>query len=266
MRAQQSEKRGTISIGRSVTARKFVFGFSVEGFVASFSDAWSSVAEIDGWLTEGQARMLYNAAAQVPDAQAIVEIGSHHGRSTVILGNGKSDAVRLVAVDPYGDPRWGGGEDAMEVFRSNLAARDLSDVELIRSLGAEAGKAWEGANIGLLFVDGAHDYPSVSADLTAWWPHLSPSAIVLMHDVYSSPGVTRAAFEHMFGSNFRFAGSSRSLVRFERGTARSHMRSRIAMLSKLPWLARYPAVKAARRQGWTGVEKMLGHRDAALPY
>ncbi len=153
-------------------------------FVTSFEKTWSEVQTIDGWLTEGQGRMLYDAAQHVNAGEAIVEIGSHHGRSTVLLAQAKPADVELVAVDPFGDPRWGGGEDALQIFRANLAKHHVGDLlRLARQKGSEAGQAWTGPRVGMLFLDGAHDYHSVCADLAAWRPYLSPTGTVLMHDV-----------------------------------------------------------------------------------
>jgi predicted O-methyltransferase YrrM len=225
---------------------------------------------IDGWLTEDQARVLHAAAAAVAPGEAIVEIGSHHGRSTVILGSAKRELTELIAVDPYGDGRWGGGSHALTSFRANLAKHGLErQVHHMRQFGADAGTAWRGEPVGLLFVDGAHDYPTVDADLRAWLPHLSAEASVAMHDAYSAPGVTAAAFRHFFGArDFVFASSSRSLVVFTRGrqTMPTRIHSCIRMLGKVPWLARNLAIKVAVRQGWNSVPPLLGHRDTAFPY
>jgi predicted O-methyltransferase YrrM len=142
----------------------------------SFEAAWSHAQSIGGWLTEQQARMLFDAATEVPEGQAIVEIGSHHGRSTVLLASAKKPGVTLLAVDPYDDQRWGGGQDAFAIFQSNLRSSGVeSDVTLARKYGADAGRDWTGAPIRLLFVDGAHDYQTVVADLAAWMPHVLPA-------------------------------------------------------------------------------------------
>lgn len=235
-----------------------------------FADVWMSAREIDGWLTEGQARMLYRTAAGVDPGDAIVEIGSHCGRSTVILGSAKPEATTLIAIDPYADARWGGGGGALESFEANLARHGLEhEVHQIRRFGAQAGAEWSGDRVGLLFVDGAHDYATVDADLRAWLPHVSPTATVLMHDAYSSPGVTRAVFRHFYSSReFAFVGSSRSLVAFRRGrqTAAARANSEMRMLAKVPWLARNLLIKVAMRQGWRSVPALLGHREAAFPY
>jgi predicted O-methyltransferase YrrM len=217
--------------------------------VASFAETWSRVRDIDGWLTEGQAQVLYDVAINVGPGDAIVEIGSHHGRSTVILATAKPAGTKLLAVDPYGDPRWGGGEESLAIFQANLAKHGVDqDVQLARQLGAEAGNAWLGGPVGLLFVDGAHDYPSVSADLQAWLSHMSTTGTILMHDAYSSPGVTQAAFRHMFAArDYAYVGSSRSLIAFtcskQHGAARALSGAR--MLTKLPWMARNLAIKVA---------------------
>jgi predicted O-methyltransferase YrrM len=235
-----------------------------------FDEVWRSVQGIDGWLTQGQAEMLYRSAAAVADGEAIVEIGSHHGRSTVILGGAKAPGRELIAIDPFGDPRWGGGTEALSVFRANIAEHGLDDeVRLIRDYGAAAGSQWDGAQVGMLFVDGAHDYPTVTADLKAWLPHLAAGATVLMHDAYSSPGVTRAAFHQFFAArDFEYVGASRSLIAFRRGELSQSARALSAgrMLARLPWLARNLTIKVALRQGWDGLPALLGHRDAACPY
>jgi predicted O-methyltransferase YrrM len=240
-------------------------------FMTSFDETWRAIQTIDGWLTEGQARMLYDSARAVSPGETIVEIGSHRGRSTVLLAEAKPGSVGLLAVDPYGDPRWGGGEDSLEIFRANLARHHVDDrVRLARQLGSEAGQAWTGAPVGLLFVDGAHDYTSVIADLAAWRRHLSPTATVLMHDVYSSPGVTRAAFRYMFGSRaFRYADSSRSLARFRRAGSASPTQaalSSVRMLRPLPWMVRNLLIKLAVRRGWKRVVRVLGRTDSACLY
>jgi methyltransferase family protein len=224
----------------------------------SFGEAWASVADVNGWLTEDQARMLYEAAARVSTG-AIVEIGSHHGRSTVILASAKQHDATVVAVDPYDAPRWGGGQSALETFWANLTRKGVQeDVTLIQDYGSRAGEAWEGAQVGALFVDGAHDYESVLADLKAWAPHLASDATVLMHDGYLTLGVTRAAFKQMFlSSDFLFTGHSRSLIRFERRAGSSAI-SRARMIARLPWLGRNLAVKLARREEWRVLARWLG--------
>ncbi len=52
----------------------------------TFPEVWSAVSDVDGWMTEGQAEALFDAAHGCPDGGTIVEIGSFRGRSTIVLG------------------------------------------------------------------------------------------------------------------------------------------------------------------------------------
>jgi predicted O-methyltransferase YrrM len=236
----------------------------------SFEEAWQEIQSIGGWLTDDQARTLYDVARRVDPSEAIVEIGSHHGRSTVVLATAKHPDVRLLAIDPYGDPRWGGGGSALEIFQGNLQRHGVADrVELARTVGSDAGRTWSGGPVGLLFVDGAHDYPTVIKDLEAWVPHLAPNAAVLMHDVGSSHGVTRAAFRHAFASrSFLYVGCSRSLAQFKYTdlSGGEALASSLRMLRELPWMGRNLAIKLAKRRGWTRTVNVIGYRDSRTLY
>jgi len=238
--------------------------------MTTFTEAWDRAQRIEGWLTEGQARLLYQTAASVQPDQAIVEIGSHHGRSTVILASAKQNGAKVLAIDPYEDPRWGGGESSLKTFLTNLRVNGLDqDVELRRGYGADVGGSWDGEPVGMVFVDGAHDFPSVNADLSSWLPHLAGGGVVLIHDTYSSPGVTRAVFRHMFGSSvFAYVGSARTLTAFRRKdqALSARLLSGVRMIGKLPWMARNLTVKVALRRNLRAAAVLLGHRSRAMPY
>ena len=42
------------------------------------------VADVDGWMSPGQASTLYDSATRCPAGGSIVEIGSFRGRSTIV--------------------------------------------------------------------------------------------------------------------------------------------------------------------------------------
>src|SRR5690349_2956533 len=50
-----------------------------------FPAALAAVSGVEGWLTDAQARRLWDAARTVPAGGSVVEIGSYRGRSTVVL-------------------------------------------------------------------------------------------------------------------------------------------------------------------------------------
>ena len=65
--------------------------------------AYATAADaIAGWLSRDQARELHDQVLALRPGATIVEIGSHHGRSTVVLAGSRPD-VRVVAIDPDPD-------------------------------------------------------------------------------------------------------------------------------------------------------------------
>lgn len=58
-------------------------------------------AGISGWLTRHQADVLAAHASAVPAGGTVIEIGSHQGRSTVVLGSSVPEGARVVAIDPF---------------------------------------------------------------------------------------------------------------------------------------------------------------------
>src|SRR5690606_7561313 len=69
--------------------------------VTTFAEAWAAVAGVRGWMTEGQGRSLFDAAAACPPGGRIVEIGSFQGRSTIVLALAADPSVEVVAIDPH---------------------------------------------------------------------------------------------------------------------------------------------------------------------
>ncbi|GAH29842.1 unnamed protein product, partial [marine sediment metagenome] len=58
---------------------------------------------IDGWLSDSEGELLYELAKKVPSGQAIVEISSWKGKSTVWLAKGTEAGQRnkVHSVDPH---------------------------------------------------------------------------------------------------------------------------------------------------------------------
>lgn len=238
----------------------------------TFEDAWRHAEGAAGWLTRAQGSALFDAARAVPADHWIVEIGSHCGRSTVVLAAAKAPQVPLLAVDPFDDPRWGGGTKAHDEFKQTLRSAELLDeVRTFRGLSREAANASIARPVGLLFVDGAHDRASVLTDIDGWTRHLDDRATLLFHDAYSSPGVTIALFERYFGvARAQYLGSVGSLAHIDLSPRHLTLSQRVAsagrMIGRLPWFVRNLGVKVALRRGWSGAHRALGHPGAEYPY
>jgi predicted O-methyltransferase YrrM len=236
----------------------------------SFERIWRSVASIHGWLSEAQALVLARSASGVARDSWIVEIGSHHGKTTVLLAKTKRPGTGLLAVDPFDDPRWGGGRDALDVFKRNLETAGVAQsVTLFRGSSPEAAAEFDTARVGLLYVDGAHDRRSVVADLEAWEGLLVAGALVYFHDAFSSVGVTLAVLQRqLVDRRFRYLGSVGSLAAFrhESQTIVSAAADALRLTGRLGYFVRNLAVKLALRRGWARVCRLLGHHDSGCPY
>lgn len=235
---------------------------------SDFESVWTNADRIDGWLSRGQAAALYRAAASVPATSWIVEIGSHHGRSTVVLARARSEGVGLLAVDPFDDQRWGGGVQSYQRFQENMRATGVA-VSLYRGTSAQAAENWRHGAVGLLFVDGAHDRRSVLADIDGWEPYVAEGGLVYFHDAFSSIGVTLALLQrHALNRSFVYTGSVRSLAMFKRQDASipASLRSSARLICRLPWFARNVAVKLAMAHGPAGLSRLLGHKEEGFPF
>ncbi|MGH2822941.1 MAG: class I SAM-dependent methyltransferase, partial [Thermoleophilaceae bacterium] len=194
---------------------------------------------VEGWLTDPQARRLSDRARALQFPARIVEIGSYRGRSTIALASSAPDGVTVVAIDPHagddrgprqihGDPAE--GEADHRAFVENLERAGVAErVEHVRLPSKQALARLPGA-AHLVYVDGAHRYWPARQDLTGWGERLAPGGALLVHDAWSSVGVTLALLRTLvFGSRFRYAGRTGSLAEYERHAVRGRARAANAL-------------------------------------
>ena len=119
----------------------------------------------------------------------IVEIGSYHGKSTILFGNVIrccSSKGKIYAIDPH-DGKLGAVDQALhsfppsfEAFKRNIHQARVSEyVEIIKKQSCDV--VWE-APISLLFIDGLHDYIHVSQDFWHFANWITPAGYVAFHD------------------------------------------------------------------------------------
>ncbi len=225
----------------------------------SFEDAWTAADKVEGWLLKEQGQALFDAARSLLPGTVAVEIGSHRGKSATIIAMGLPDGGRLTAVDPFDDPRWGGGTESLAVFQANMASVGVVDrVDLFRGLSSEASATWSGPPVGFLWVDGAHDLASTLADFDGWLPHMAVGGRVYVHDAFSAVGTTRAILRRLWFSRYvSYIGCERTLVKFIVGPQRLPQRiaSGIRLSARLPFFVRVVAIKISRRRGWSSWER-----------
>lgn len=157
-----------------------------------------SVYHLYGHVSPAEMQLLYDLASSVPRNGAIVEIGAMQGKSTVCLGLGAKQAGAWVwSIDPHEDQqvneetRYGMHNHAALLM--NLCLHEVADVVRVVALRSEwVAEVWTFA-IELLWIDGAHEYESVRADLLNWSYYARKIAV---HDSSGHfPGVSRALKE-----------------------------------------------------------------------
>ncbi|HEV2886662.1 MAG TPA: class I SAM-dependent methyltransferase [Jatrophihabitans sp.] len=228
-----------------------------------FDTVFGQVREIGGWLTEAQARTLWNEARAVPAGGLIVEIGSHQGRSTVVLAAAAPQA-RVVAIDPFVGGAMFGGLATRDRFLLNLRRTGLAgQVELRQARSTQLRPSWTGP-IDFLYIDGKHDYWTLSDDLR-WSEFLPDGARICIHDAYSSIGVTLGLVRHVLPSRrVRYLDRTGSLARFE--IAPVSRADRLRIVAELPWWLRNVGLKVLLRLRLYPLARLAGHHDRADPY
>lgn len=187
------------------------------------SRALSLMRPVWGWFSEEEAGLLLStvsrALRELPGNCAVVEIGSYLGRSTVLLASAVHDLRphgQVVAIDPHAGVvsiagGLGHGVPTYEAFCANVVAAGLQDtVCAIRQCSTDV--SWD-QPIGLLFVDGLHDYESVSADFGNFERCIVPGGLVAFHDyAIHWPGVVQFVDELRCGCDYVLVDSAESLV------------------------------------------------------
>ena len=244
----------------------------------TLADVLARVADVEGWLTDDQIQALHEAARSCPPGGRIVEIGSFRGRSTIVLASSAPTDVEIVAIDPHaGNDR---GPQEIEGFEAEAEAdnavfnRNLADagvaarVRHVREF-SDAAHGEVVDPIDVLFIDGAHRFGPARADIRDWGRRVAPGGRMLIHDSFSSIGVTLAILAELLVSpGWRYEGRAGSLTAYRRTRqgAGARATSAIRQLAQLPWFARNVAIKVLMVTGRHGWARRLGHDGETWPY
>ncbi len=171
-------------------------------------EAVAAASRIQGYMTYEELAWL---AEQARDKACVVEIGSWKGRSTKAMALAQESGV-LYAVDHWRGTAGGDatgqeaqalGGDVRGLFNGNLLpeleAGRVIPLQIDHAQAVDALKAraeFQGAD--LVFIDGAHDYPSVKRDIQAALQIVRPGGVISGHDL-NEPGVAQAVQEAFGG-------------------------------------------------------------------
>jgi predicted O-methyltransferase YrrM len=238
----------------------------------------SAVGQIEGWLTDDQVHQLWHSASALPPKGLIVEIGSFRGRSTVALALAAPDGVEILAIDPHSgadrapqqtilNPE-AGAEDA-EAFAGNLQRFGVTDKTCHIPKPSSDALGDVPRRIDLLFIDGRHQLRAAREDILGYGNLVAEGGTLLVHDSFSSIGVTLALISTLFSSRrFRYLGRTGSLTVYHRSdvTPMKRVVSCGRQLAQLPWFARNVVIKVLILLRQERLARALGHTTGPWPY
>ncbi|HEV3437821.1 MAG TPA: class I SAM-dependent methyltransferase [Gemmata sp.] len=141
--------------------------------------------EVPGWFTRAECALWQ----RICSGRDVLELGRHHGRSTIVAA---SMARKVVSLDRMSD-----AEADFWLQRYGVRHRVWLRIGQFAVLIPTSGGPFSAC-----LIDGDHDSRSVAADIAAAVPHLIPGAAIGFHD-YADPAhpdvqptVDRAAREH----------------------------------------------------------------------
>jgi predicted O-methyltransferase YrrM len=244
----------------------------------AFDDALEAVRSVEGWMTDDQARKLWDRASALRPPGRVVEIGSYRGRSAIVLGRAAPDGVEVVAIDPHAGNDRGPqqiigpaeeGQKDHEAFLTNLEQAGVAGrVRHVRK-PSEAATAEVDGDIDLLYIDGAHRYGPALDDVRRWGDRVRTGGTLLIHDSFSSIGVTLALLTALFaGKRFRYVGRAQSMAEYRREdlSPGARLGNALRQAVELPWFLRNVVIKVLIVARLTPLTRVLGHRGGHWPY
>lgn len=176
----------------------------------------AAAAQIPGWLSAEEAETLNHFSRLAPEGH-FLEIGSFCGRSSVIIGGviaqRNNPTHKLFCCDPFGNvgkaeetsttKRWAQRKrSSFETFRRNILNQNLE--QWIVTLAGKSDDILPLINhhYTFIFVDGAHDYDSVTRDIGLVTHKVQSGGYILFHDATSTQ-VNRAINDHLDFTQFK---------------------------------------------------------------
>jgi len=142
--------------------------------------------DITGWFSFAG---LYREMVDRFDNASFVEVGTFKGRSASymaveIINSGKN--IRFYCVDTWPD---GKANPNLPSCPGTLYEEFLRNIEPVkdavvpmRQKSVEASQSFEDGSLDFVFIDAAHDYASVKADIAAWLPKVRKGGVLAGHD------------------------------------------------------------------------------------
>lgn len=166
----------------------------------------------DGFFNFGA---FYERVAQaLADGARIAEVGVYKGKSALYLAErleqmGKRVTFYLVDHFQGSAEHDITPEQLWAEFRANI--EPMKDAfSVMRTDSVTAANALPNGSLDFVFIDAAHDYDSVKADIAAWLPKVRKGGFLAGHDYHHAP--LRRAVDEAFASVTEYEGTCWGIV------------------------------------------------------
>ena len=165
-----------------------------DGRIAVEQFLWRN--RVHGWFDF--ATWYEQLAREVPEGGKMVEAGVWQGASLIHLAQAcraLGRKVSLYGIDLFARAGYLGAAVPPSLSRItrdgswlHLAAQNLlehgvlDEVNLLQLPIDRGARCFDDASVFACHIDGAHDYHSVTSDITAWWPKIAPGGYLSGHD------------------------------------------------------------------------------------
>jgi SAM-dependent methyltransferase len=144
--------------------------------------------EVPGWLYPAEGKAL----AELAHGKRVLEIGSYCGLSTIYMARTAEHVTAMDYFDGRGTPT---PRNTLRDFTINIDRYGLTEKVTI----CNPDETPPLLDYDLVFIDGAHDYESVKADIAKALTLLAPGGVLAFHDYneHTDPGVPLAVNEFL---------------------------------------------------------------------
>lgn len=181
-------------------------------FMSSYEKQLKAASDL-GLVRDGEAKLLYDIARELPKGALVAEIGSWMGKSATAIALGLREVGgTLHTIDDHrGIPGTDlpSGPAAREQFLKNLESAGVRDLIQHHALSSDdLAPSWD-IMLDFLFIDGNHEYAAARRDIFNYAPFVKPGGWIAFHDVGMKEDVFRAIEEwiddrHIQISSMRF--------------------------------------------------------------
>jgi predicted O-methyltransferase YrrM len=162
---------------------------------------------IDGWFDFFN---LYDEMINKFDNASFLEVGTWKGRSTVYMADKIKESgknIKLTAIDIFGKfISQGKQEDTTDIYNEFLENIEpyKNIVTVLKGDSKTLHSEFPDESFDFIFIDGGHEYETISEDIKGWYPKLKKGGIFGGHDC-DWPGVHKAIYEY-FGEAVNIRG------------------------------------------------------------